>query len=322
MNKKQIINEFENYKDFNNEYNFFLNFNKNKYISEEKLKKYKSGRFYKLKNGYYVKLPRFNKKTSIILTAFLAGLLVAGIATPVTIFYMPHKVSLNSNCLEIVGDTSCRLASDYKCTFKIKDEFLPTRYMDDINVSAVKVNGNKIPAEDFYFTYQTNAKNELVINKKHLGGNIEIVADLKKRQAGHRCFFFGYEDFTFEAKDVIYPDRRKVGDCSVVIKKSTTDNMYLEDGYDMAITKAGDKPIYFNYNAFIVREDNAFAIKLHALPNSKLPENLWFRCFAKFAKKNEDFTIDFNSDYTEAILKVNYFVIRDSGSIVPKPEDV
>jgi len=321
MDKKQIITKFESNYEFFNQYSYSLNFNKYKFYNKEEVNKAKEGRFYKINDNTYVKLPKLTRKTWRIIAASLAGLLVAGSATTVAVFYMPHQVKINSNCLEIVGNPKACLASDFKCTFKIKDEYLPTRYMDNIDISAVKVNGNKIPAEDYYFTYQNNAKNELVINKKYLGGKVEIDADLIKRTATHHCFFFGYEDFTFSADDVIYPDKSKVGDYHAVKEGSDTDNMQLNPGYDMAITQKGDDPIHFNYNAFIVKEDNAFEIKLHALKGKKLPENLWFRCYAKFTKKDTDFTITFNSDYTEAILKVNYFVIRDSGSIVPKPED-
>lgn len=266
-----------------------------------------------------------NKVTKQIICASLAAIAIAGIITPLLIFYLPHQVTLNSSTLEIVNGSIARLANDYKCSFKIKDDVIATRYMDNINVFSVKVNGNKIPPEDYSFIYQTNQKNEFTINKSYLKGNIEINADLVSRTQKHNCYYLGYylEDecgLDFDNMEILYPT--KVGDKNAMDPKTKDINdIYIKDGYDAVRLEKGDHPLDLNFPSIIVREDNTLKLKFKAKQGTTLPKNIWFNTNARFALKGEDFNIEYSADNKEAIMTMPYFVIRDSGFLQLKPDE-
>lgn len=267
-------------------------------------------------------------KIAKIIICVSAGLLAVGAATTITIFYIPHNVKLNSECLEIVNGSTARLASDYHCSFKIKDSVIKTRYMDNMNVFSVKVNGNEIPPEDYSFIYQTNGKNEFTINKKHLNGNVEINADLVTRMQKHNSYYFGYylEDecnLPFENVQILYPDNpSRIGDKNALIEAGTEtiDNILMDSKYDAARLQKGDAPLGLNFPALIAREDNIFILKFTAVAGTTLPKNIWYNTNARFALKGEDFTMEYSSDYKEAIMTIPYFVVRDSGFIQLNPD--
>jgi len=341
MSKKVIVTDSKALSDYHLccVFNHKNKVNEKKLISKEIVNKRKRGKYFKVDENYFIKLPTLKKKTWKIIGLSLAGLLVAGSAATVTVFYMPHQVSLSSNELELVDSPSkCRLANDYICTFKIKDNLLEDNYMKLMNINSVKVNGKEIPPEGYSFIYQTNKKNQFTINKKYCKGKIEIDAGLVENKQNKNCFFFEYDIDNvadFEEMEIVFPNKG-VGDINKYDPIDFShgfniDDLYLKDGYNMARLKAGQhtvdigggKEIKFSleHNTLIVREDNKFTLNIKSKDENALPDDIWFRSNARFTKKDEDYTLTYSNDKKSAVLDVAYFFIRDNGSIRRKPKE-
>lgn len=303
------------------EYGLNLLKDKKKLISERSLKKFKKGKFYKVDEKHYIKLPLFTKKVRNIIAASMAGVLVAGTAATVAILYVPRKVNLKSDYLEISKSNKACLGYDYKCTFKIKDNVIEDNYMKLIKINSVKSNGKEIPVDGYSFIYQTNAKNEFTINKKYCKGNIEIDVTLEENKQNKNCFFFEYDIDAyapFKSVKVEYPIKEKqTNDVLTGIDWTRTESMddiYLKSEYDIGIFNKDDlSALGLKYNLLIVREDNR--LKLSFESDNILPEDIWFRSNARFTKKDEDYTLTYSNDKKSATLEVPYFFIRDNGSI-------
>jgi len=346
---KKIITDKQSLIKYNINHCFSKKINSKRVISKEEFNKRKRGKYYKIDDNAYLKLPLFSKKSKKIIALSLVGLLVVGTATTVTVFYVPHKVVLNSNCLEIVNSNKACKAYDYTCSFKIKDDKVVDNYMKNIKISSIKVNGNEIPVEDYSFIYQTNAKNQLTINKSKIGGTIEINADLVEKQSDqHNCFWFEFNiaDYAnFNDAKISVPNKDQIH-----IRKEMTqeefvplfargfqltnpnfnivDNPLMNPGVNLVlIDKAtytiviGEETLSFStpFDMVFVREDNAIKYEIKAKDGKTLPKNLWLRSNARFTKKGEDFFLNFSSDYKSATLEIPYYFVRDNGSLAVNP---
>jgi len=349
MGKKQLITDNKVLANYKFNCLFSKKINDNKLISEEDFKTRKKGKYFKVNNKYYLKLPKFTIKAKKIIAVSLASLLVAGAAATVTVFYMPHRVTLNSSYLEINKSNKACLGYDYKCNLKIKDDKLADNYMKNIKISSIKSNGKEIPVDGYSFVYQTNAKNELTINKKYLGGQIEINADLGTRQSKHNCFWFEFAITKYSDFDTLninipqgenkivrvkenesYKDKLKAALDLENAKFDIVDNVLMKPECDALMVKKGAYTVdlsggkKFSYafpsDMVFVREDNSIKFNITAKDNLTLPKNLWLRSNARYTKKDEDFFLAFSNEYKNATIEIPYYFIRDNGSININPE--
>lgn len=272
---KRITTRIVKNKTFDDYLRRFSNFHLNKHIQPIKnIEELKPFTTYWLINDEYYRAPRITYKSGFYILASLA--LLAAILTPIIYVncFQTFGVTLIGDHVHNKGAASIKRNTTYKTTLDIDYNY--ELNLKDINVYV----NNKLNNDCWTFLYQTNIKNEFIINGSAVTGSITIEANAKWRESHGEMYGCACDvpntEITFS------PSREK---------------MYIPDWQRMAY------PVF---------EDDEVKMTIYSTNDQPLPENIGMWMNGRFVKHGDELFMTYSSDKKTCETYIPRYIVRDN----------